>query len=172
MELPPMTFDEEGYYFEGEIALTSWAGYQSRQGDYGSVDSSEPSKGVYPMTTGGEEDEIHDYHKAAYRYLIENEARIHQCLVKAIEKEYNDFRNEIDGRDREKEMPSLVDLNDLKKYMGLSQVYLHDEEKDGVGYIGFEFGCTWDTEHGLGVLLHKDQVIEIGFADCAILGVG
>jgi hypothetical protein len=36
--------------------------------------------------------------------------------------------------------------------------------KDGVPYVGFEFGCRWDEEHGLGVLLHGTRVVEIGDA--------
>jgi hypothetical protein len=32
-----------------------------------------------------------------------------------------------------------------------------------------EFGCTWDKEHGLGVMTHQTLVIEIGGADTAFL---
>jgi len=35
-------------------------------------------------------------------------------------------------------------------------------EKDGIPYVGFEFGCTWDEEHGLGVLMHGTRTVEIG----------
>jgi hypothetical protein len=38
------------------------------------------------------------------------------------------------------------------------------DEKDGYAYIGFELGCTWDEEHGDGVMMQKDRVIEIGLA--------
>jgi len=32
-------------------------------------------------------------------------------------------------------------------------------------YAGFEFGCTWDEEYGLGVLMHGTRTVEIGGAD-------
>ena len=38
-------------------------------------------------------------------------------------------------------------------------------DKDNFAYIGFEFGCEWDEEHGLGVMMHKDSVVVIGQAD-------
>lgn len=38
-------------------------------------------------------------------------------------------------------------------------------EKDGEAYIGFEFGCPWDREHGLGVMTHAGRVVEVGQAD-------
>ncbi len=31
------------------------------------------------------------------------------------------------------------------------------------------FGCTWDSEHGLGVMTHKNRIIEIGDASTAFL---
>lgn len=34
-------------------------------------------------------------------------------------------------------------------------------------YIGYEFGCEWEEEHGLGVLMHGTKVIEVGFAETA-----
>ena len=37
--------------------------------------------------------------------------------------------------------------------------------KEGVAYLGLEFGCEWDQEHGLGVLPHRDRVLEVCQAD-------
>jgi len=34
----------------------------------------------------------------------------------------------------------------------------------GNAYIGFELGCTWDEEHGAGVMTYKERVVEIGQA--------
>ena len=39
--------------------------------------------------------------------------------------------------------------------------------KDGLPCFGYEFGCTWDGEHGLGVLMHGKRVVEVGGADTA-----
>ena len=36
-----------------------------------------------------------------------------------------------------------------------------------IAYIGFELGCVWDEEHGLGVMTHRDRVVDVGGADTA-----
>jgi hypothetical protein len=48
-------------------------------------------------------------------------------------------------------------------------VNVHQVQKDGIPYVGFEFACTWDEEHGLGVLMHGTRTVEIGGADTAFL---
>ena len=53
--------------------------------------------------------------------------------------------------------------------MGLYAVNIHQLDNDGVPYVGYEFGCEWDEEHGLVVLMHGTRLIEVGFADTAIL---
>lgn len=30
-------------------------------------------------------------------------------------------------------------------------------------------GASWDAEHGLGVMLHRDRVVKVGGADTALL---
>jgi hypothetical protein len=40
--------------------------------------------------------------------------------------------------------------------------------KDGLPYVGYEFGRRWDGEHGLGVLMHGTRVVEVGGADTAM----
>jgi hypothetical protein len=62
----------------------------------------------------------------------------------------------------------LLDINNAENFkdlLGLSIVHVMPSDKDDFAYLGFEFGCTWDEEHGLGVMTHKDRVITIGQAD-------
>ena len=66
-------------------------------------------------------------------------------------------------------MPDIDSADDLRALIGLSSVNIHQVQKDGIPYAGFEFGCSWDREHGLGVLMHGTRTVEIGGADTAIL---
>jgi hypothetical protein len=66
-------------------------------------------------------------------------------------------------------MPNVKSQDDFRNLIGLHSVNVHPLQKDGMPYIGFEFGCTWDPEHGLGVLMNGNRVVEIGGADTAIL---
>jgi hypothetical protein len=51
--------------------------------------------------------------------------------------------------------------------MGLSTVHILNDGKDGLAYVGFELGCTWEEEHGLGVMSLGDRIIEVGSAEDA-----
>lgn len=62
----------------------------------------------------------------------------------------------------------LVEPTDLAKVMGLHDVHVLATAKDGFAYIGFEFGCNWDDEHGFGVMTHTDRVVAVGLAHAAI----
>ena len=61
-------------------------------------------------------------------------------------------------------MPEIEDKEQLRKLMGLSYVHILDVAKEGVAYIGFQFGCTWENEHGLGIMTHKNRVVDVGQA--------
>lgn len=50
-----------------------------------------------------------------------------------------------------------------------SGVVVHAVVRDGAAYVGYEFACAWDEEHGLGAMTHRDRVVAVGQADVAIL---
>ena len=47
-------------------------------------------------------------------------------------------------------LPPIKDKDDLRRLVGLGIVHVLDTAKAGHAYVGFEMGCTWDEEHGLG----------------------
>ena len=53
---------------------------------------------------------------------------------------------------------------DFRRLIGLHNVHFVPLMKDGLPYFGYEFGCIWDDEHGLGVLMHGRRVVEVGDA--------
>jgi len=73
------------------------------------------------------------------------------------------------GRDKKELMPDVLVETDLRKLIGLHTVHIHQVSKNGVPYAGYEFGCTWDDEHGLGILMNGTRPVEIGGADAAFL---
>jgi hypothetical protein len=58
---------------------------------------------------------------------------------------------------------------DLRRVMGPSIVHVSPVVQAGQAYLGFEFGCPWEEEHGLGVLTHAERVAAIGHADVCFL---
>ena len=74
-----------------------------------------------------------------------------------------------DKFDFAEDFPTITNEDDLKRNVGLYAVNIHQVNSDGVPYVGFEFGCEWDDEHGAGVLMHGTEVVDVGFADTAFL---
>lgn len=66
-------------------------------------------------------------------------------------------------------MPDVENIEQFKKLIGLSQIHIMNVNKDNIAYVGYEFGCSWDDEHGIGFMTHKDRVIDFGSADISFL---
>src|ERR1700733_3035369 len=64
-------------------------------------------------------------------------------------------------------MPDVSRTEEFRQLIGLHNVHFVPLLKEGLPYVGYEFGCTWDGEHGLGVLMHGSRVVEVGDADTA-----
>lgn len=50
--------------------------------------------------------------------------------------------------------------DDLRALIGLGTIHVLATAKKGMAYVGFEFGCTWDEEHALGVQTHGRRGID------------
>jgi hypothetical protein len=60
---------------------------------------------------------------------------------------------------------------DVKSELGLSSVLISNEVYDGMALFGFEMGCSWDEEHGAGILFYKNVVVDYGQADSSFSGL-
>jgi len=163
------------YFWEGKTVLRSWAGFQERLGPYAWVSSSEPSKGEVRLYVSSP-DENNQKNPAppsesqtkAFSYLQENDQSVQQKVLKAIFDVYSKWRESYRsflGQRFDQEMPVLFTPLDLKPLIGLSTIHILSVDKDGLAYVGFEFGCTWEEEHGLGVMSHRDHIVDVGSAE-------
>ncbi|MFI1742866.1 DUF6985 domain-containing protein [Thalassobellus sediminis] len=165
----------EPFDLEGEVYLPTWKGFQSRKGIYGSKDSSAETDCVFDYAIGGDStlilDKPKDYQYSAYKYVIENQEIIKEKILSALLKEYPEIQNIYDYESDEKQeiMPDITTNNEFKKLIGLSRLHFVNVHKNNIGYVGFEFGCEWDDEHGLGVMTYMNRVIKIGGADSSFL---
>lgn len=171
--LPPLKWVE--YFWTGTDSLPSWAGFQARQGPYGAESGGgHPSDGTVqvsvpaPSTPGTRWPWAEQI--SAYAYLKANEPSVAAAVLRAIFDRYPSEREKYGYEEDEADlMPEIARPDDLKNLMGLGAVHVLSVTKDGTAYLGFEFGCTWDNEHGLGVMTHKDRVVDVGGADTSFL---
>jgi hypothetical protein len=170
---PPLKWDE--YFWTGEAVLPSWAGFQSRRGAYGAASSGKKSDGSARLTVTPVNVEARTPPLAeqvlAFRLLLENERAVADSILHAVFAEYPGMRKSYgyDEEEAAKFMPEIKQAKQLRTLIGLSNVHVLNVAKDGIGYTGFEFGCTWDDEHGLGIMMHRDRVVKIGGADTSFL---
>ena len=71
----------------------------------------------------------------------------------------------IDADDDET-MPRITSAGELAKLVTLEGV--HFNYACGVQTFGVLCQCTWDEEHGLGVLFEKGRVTEVGSQDVVL----
>jgi hypothetical protein len=158
---PPLRRGE--FYWTGRVALNSWAGFQSRLGPYASRSSSAAGDGTVRLNVAlAESGPPTPGQAAAYEYLLANQDAVRDMLVASIMDEYPLLRQNVlaGGPIDPADMPEQLSADDLKSRVGLAVIHVLSVEKDGVAYTGFEFGCTWDEEHGLGVMMHQGRVVE------------
>lgn len=165
---PPLKWDT--YSWTGEITLPSWAGFQSRGGGYGSVSAQGPSTGTVVIrveSPGDSQQPPTPAQWAAVRHLLEHEAGVALAVAQALFEYYPTARAKFlkaNGTAAASGVPTIRRTDDLRSLMGLNSVHVLRVVHENIAYLGFEFGCNWEEEHGAGVMTHGDRVVAIGHA--------
>jgi hypothetical protein len=167
-------FDWDEFFWKARVTVLRARGFQSRKGAYGARDTQQPSDGVVdlvfaPEGRGGEP--LTDSELELINWFLNNDSEVFDSLVRGVVAQYRSLQDLYDYSLEEKAeyMPDVNSVDDLRSLIGLQSIYVHPLARNGVPYIGFEFGCVWDEEHGLGVLMNGTRVVEVGGADTAIL---
>jgi len=106
--------------------------------------------------------------KEALLFFLSNEASLGQRVVNNIFDEYNRQRSIYKEPDDSSYMPKLQNGNELVTYLELTRVYVLPNSYGNTSFVGLYFGgCSWDEEHGLGVLTWKERVVKIGHIEDA-----
>jgi len=108
---------------------------------------------------------------ALIRWVITHDASMAKALFAAVLKKYPMLQENYgySSEERVKYMPDVETIEQLGQLIDLQSANVHQITKAKQPYAGFEFACRWDQEHGLGVLMHGNRVVQIGGADTAIL---
>jgi hypothetical protein len=120
----------------------------------------------------------------AFAHFMANQDAICAAVVAAIfpyyQKEYKNRELTTEGLSKaemEKLFPAIEGVDGLKRLIRFRTLFVPEgmgqldeggtkpETWAKLGHwalLGFAFSCTWDVEHGLGVVFHKDKVVEVG----------
>lgn len=61
-------------------------------------------------------------------------------------------------------LPQVVSGSELDELVQFEVIRIHPP-RDGQSKIGIECSCSWDPEHGLGILIASDEIEQVGLAE-------
>ena len=76
---------------------------------------------------------------------------------------------DFDDDDKAAYMPDINSVEEIYDLVSVVGVNVHQVSREGLPYVGIEFATRWDPEHGAGVLVNGERVVEVGGAETAIL---
>lgn len=163
----------DNYWWTAPITLPAWASFwDSPSPD--NTDSVTNTNGTITLnvyTDDYEQQTLTSEQLAAYNYLLEHQEAIRDAILGKFFKAYPEWQIAYAYPEDKAEvcMPPLESPSDLRKIMSLDYIIIHSMAKDGIAYTGFGFECNWDVEHSAGAMMHRDQVIDMGFDEVAYL---
>jgi hypothetical protein len=105
---------------------------------------------------------------AGYSVLKSNEKEVAEAVLEGIYKYYIGLRKQFQEYGESlRGMPVVMESEQLKGLMKLNGIHVSNLAREGMAYVGLSFSCTWDDEHGLGVMMHGKRVVSVGEADVA-----
>lgn len=174
LDLPPfpaLTWAE--YHWVGQDILPSWAEVDVCYDDMSRRKRKPASGGKVRIVVERPSDQRSPPSRAqalAYQHIKDNEASLVPRALASIFPMYEDERAQFirdQGDDLAYMVPRATVPLDLRTVLRLVNVHVNSVAKDGLAYVGLAFNCTWEIEHGVGLMLHGDRVLKVGHADCA-----
>jgi hypothetical protein len=99
---------------------------------------------------------------AAIDYILANQTRIAQVIIQFIRDDYPNLIQSYDvGDDENNDLPLEPFQRDeqVQKLIRPSTLYVQCSQRKGVSHTNFVIQCNWDSEHGLSLDLHQDQIL-------------
>lgn len=121
---------------------------------------------------GNEVGEFQDAQKEAYTNLVHDMesimAKAEAALFDYYQEVYMEYREMVGDDEADKIAPSIEKMDELSDLVEPTQLIIRRVRKNGVRRVGLLFECTWEEEHGLGVKIENEEVVEVGFQDIVL----
>lgn len=149
--------------WEFDIEFPEFNGFQNRKGQFSSHEVNESTDAVLKIEFEDELSDNPDPTKEQFdtlHYIFDNAKRILDAICTKVLAEMQEIIINYDLQS-EKEYQNL-NSEKLKDILDLWCIRILMVSKDGSSYFDVSGGCSWDEEHGLNFLFHKDRVISFG----------
>jgi len=111
--------------------------------------------------TSNQREAFFNFQSSMDRIMREAEESIFEYYLSNYE-DYRAMYNSDKADIMAPKISSVRELSRLVKPTGLLIIY---DFEDGIRRVGVLCDCTWEPEHGLGISIENENVIEIGFQD-------
>ena len=159
---------------ETTIRLEAWDGYLTERRDNGKL-IADGTVLVQFACKPGSPREHWEPQLAAYNYLLENQHEIRDRIVENVIANITDLIGYLDptdpgvppiaaadaSSDIQHSAFSIPHSDDLRPYIGPRSVGFIELTKDGTDYAEWFLNCTWDEEHGLAAVTHRNRLIDL-----------
>jgi len=129
-------------------------------------DSTEPSKGEVKLILEDELNENPDPKESqlnTINYINQNAKIIKSAMLSALPNYYEEVKGRygIDSNNPHPNFPIIENGDAFSKHFTVNRVHILNAEKTNFSYCDLEGSCSWDREHGISFLLHKNKVLGI-----------
>lgn len=160
------------YKFNGiwdfEIQLSQLAQLRSeRFYKYRKTHKEKLDQGLVPIKIYDEETEDPDPRDVQLKcidWIVENQSKILEALYSSLKEKIFPYYISLwdDDSNDEQRYPKINSIGDLDNAIGTESIGIHFDSKDEISYYTLYFSFCVDEEHGLGVTLPKDRLIDFG----------
>ncbi|MEK4112857.1 hypothetical protein ABIC86_002878 [Paenibacillus sp. DS2363] len=82
---------------------------------------------------------------------------------------FEDYRAmQSDSEEVEKIAPKISSIDELGRLVTPTGLLIRYDFEDGIRRVGILCDCTWEQEHGLGIGVENEEVIEVGLQDIVL----
>lgn len=168
------------YKFDGrwediKYKFSAFEGLQSRMGAFTSMDKRQLSDGTVNMFISASLEQMEPSKEQidTINWISINGDEIKETMftsVKAYILKMKKLYGNEDDPDQKDWFPELNSSADLGTAMGVGNLTIQQSGKDAYCVYNLECGCTWDEEHGMGLIMYKNEVLHIGDAASSLGG--
>ncbi len=170
---PLVALTWDGYAREGTVPRGVWAGVDVRY--VPDHRQRRPERGRPPIAVSVRPIRKHPpappqaAQLAAITYQVDRAGAVMDAVLPAILEHYLAERSGWVAvlRGLTHLVPPIRSMRGLRSLVRLTGLHVMTLAKNDLAYAGLEFACSWDDEHGLGVMIHGDRVVAIGAAETA-----
>ena len=98
------------------------------------------------------------------RYLVHMDEALASAILLAVLGDYPRLRQTYDFLP-EGVLPDAVTEAALRRLIRLDSLTIHAIPHASTPYLGADFACVWDEEHGMGVLTYGTEILALGTGD-------